>query len=376
MLVVPSARRSGGGDVWVHQLLAGLGAGGVAPLVVFEDDGELVQHAQRCGASATVLAHRIGRPPFELGSLVAPLAEQFAAFRPEATVFWSPRAQIYGSAAHLAAGSPGRTAWVQHVIPSRFWIHQAAADAPSDLVICVSRAVQERHEQLYPQRRTAVVHPGLDVPVPLASRAEARRILGITPTGRVIGVVGRIEPWKGQDVAVRMLASLADDSCSLVLLGERSSATWPEFAGQVEALVAALGVADRVFYAGHHDAAARLLPGLDVLVCASREEGFGLAVLEAMAVGVPVVATRCGGPEDLIEHEVTGLLVEPEQPEALAAAVSRVLADLDLAEGLMLRARHEHRRRFTGRHSTAAFLSMLAALAHGRHPVQADLSQV
>lgn len=71
-------------------------------------------------------------------------------------MFWSQRAQVYGVLAHQQAGRPGRTAWVQHVIASRFWLHQVASDSPSDLVICVSRAVQARQEHLYPGRATAV----------------------------------------------------------------------------------------------------------------------------------------------------------------------------------------------------------------------------
>jgi len=241
-----------------------------------------------------------------------------------------------------------------------------ASNSPSDLAICVSRAVQARQEHLYPGRATAVVHPGVDAPERPLPRRAARHALGISGDGPVVGVVGRIEPWKGQDIAVRMLAGLRDATCSLVLIGDRRSASWPGFTPEVDGLTAELGVNERVIFAGHRGDAARLLHGLDVLVCASREEGFGLAVLEAAAAGVPVVATRCGGPEDMIEHEVTGLLVAPEDPAALAEAVEAVFASPATAARMRDNAQQLHRQRLTAAHGAVRFAEALHRLAEER----------
>jgi glycosyltransferase involved in cell wall biosynthesis len=136
-----------------------------------------------------------------------------------------------------------------------------------------------------------------------------------------------------------------------------------------------------------------LLHGLDILVCASREEGFGLAVLEATATGVPVVATRCGGPEDVIEHGATGLLVPAEDPVALAGAVEQLLAagllrcmpmigdavalagaveqllaSPQLATRMTARAKARYREEFTGDHGAARFTGAIRALASGKPP--------
>ncbi|MBV9207752.1 MAG: glycosyltransferase family 4 protein [Actinobacteria bacterium] len=364
MLVVPSAKRAGGGDVWLESLLAGLVTHGIETTVVFEEHGELLSHATRCGHATAVLDAAVGSQPGGLRRLAEPLASLIGSDRPQVTVFWSPRAQVYGAAAHRMAGRPGRTAWVQHVMPSRFWLHRAASEAPSDLVICVSRAVQARQEELYPWCRTAVVCPGLSMPAGVLSRSAARSALG-HEGGTLIGVVGRIEPWKGQDIAVQMLAALPAGIGSLALIGERRSAIWPEFADHVETLARNLGVSADVIFAGHVREAAAYLRALDVLVCASREEGFGLAALEAMAGGVPVVATRCGGPEDLVEHEVTGLLTAPEDPAALARAVRRVLADPDLAGRVTAGAKLLHRRQFTSGATATRFAAVLTHLADG-----------
>lgn len=365
MLVVPSAKRAGGGDMWLESLLTGLAGHGIEATVVFEEYGELLSHATHCGHATAVLDATADSQPGSLQQLAEPLAKLIGSCQPQVTVFWSPRAQVYGAAAHRMAGQPGRTAWVQHVMPSRFWLHRAASEAPSDLVICVSCAVQARQEELYSACQTAVVHPGVSTSAEVLSRSAARRVLG-HDGGALIGVVGRIEPWKGQDIAVQMLAALPAGTGSLALIGERRSEIWPEFAGHVETLARNLGVSADVIFAGHIREAAAYLPAMDVLVCASREEGFGLVVLEAMAAGIPVVATRCGGSEDMVEHKVTGLLTAPEDPAALARAVSRVLADQDLADRLTAGAKLLHRRQFTSGAAAVRFAAVLIQLATGR----------
>jgi glycosyltransferase involved in cell wall biosynthesis len=169
-----------------------------------------------------------------------------------------------------------------------------------------------------------------------------------------------VEPWKGQDIAVRMLADLAIADARLVLIGERYSPTWPDFGPYLQGLARDLEVADRVLFTGHRGDARALLPALDVLVCASREEGFGLAIIEAMAAGVPVVATRCGGPQDILEHQRTGLLAAPDDPAELARAVRVVLHHPDMATAIAKRAHLAWRERFTGQRSAAAFASALS----------------
>lgn len=357
-IVVPSARREGGGDVWLDGLMRHLPGLGIAPLVVFEGDGELVERAVGYGCRAVVAAQP------DDAALTAFLVEFFSTHRPMATVFWSPRAQVYGAPAHLAAGSPGRTAWVQHVMPSDFWIHRDASALPADAVVCVSTAVATRQRDLYPGCPTQVVHPGVDRADVLPT-AVASAQLGLAGAGPFVGVVGRVEPWKGQDIAVRMLVELRRRGLGarLVLIGEARSRTWPEFGPDVADLADELGVCEYVSFTGALGDVPALLPALDVLVCTSREEGFGLVAVEAMAAGVPVVSTRCGGPEDVVEHEVTGLLAASEDAVGLANQVQRVLSDPSSAAGRVRGAHELWCRSFTARCSAEAFAELVRALA-------------
>ena len=124
---------------------------------------------------------------------------------------------------------------------------------------------------------------------------------------------------------------------------------------EVERLVAELGLGERVRLVGNRSDVPVLLAEAACVVLASDYEGCPLTVLEAMAAGVPVVATRVGGVPELIDDGRTGLLVEPGDESALAAAIGRALADRD---GLGVAAREEARRRFS-RERMAAEIAQL-----------------
>ncbi|MGH3625407.1 MAG: hypothetical protein ACRDQ5_27105, partial [Sciscionella sp.] len=140
-MVVPSAARQGGGDVWLVQLLETLAPQQVDLLVVFESAGELAALASSAGHRVAVLGRTTTPCDADLTTLAAPLASVLATEKPEVTVHWSPRAHVYGSRARQLLGRNGPVAWVQHVIPSDFWLHKLANAYPAQAVVCVSSAV-------------------------------------------------------------------------------------------------------------------------------------------------------------------------------------------------------------------------------------------
>jgi L-malate glycosyltransferase len=166
-------------------------------------------------------------------------------------------------------------------------------------------------------------------------RDAARRRLGLSPEVPVLGVVGQITPWKGQEEAVRALGRVRRSYPSAVLLvaGE------PKFIARatrydnrsyfrrLRGIVTELGLGDAVRLLGEREEVAEILRACDVALVPSWDEPFGRVVVEAMAMGVPVVATSVGGPAEIIRDGVDGLLVAPRRPEALAAAIAELLAD-------------------------------------------------
>jgi glycosyltransferase involved in cell wall biosynthesis len=366
-LVVPSAARRGGGDIWLAHLLETLTPDQVDLLVVFETDGELVELTSAVGHRVAVLGRTDTACDVDLTTLAEPLARVLTREELQVTVHWSPRAHVYGTRARQMIGRNGPVAWVQHVIPSDFWLHRLANACPAQAVVCVSHAVAQAHHGLYSDRPAAVLHPGVGGSLALFGKAEARANLKVPREALLIGVVGRVEPWKGQDVTVRAVHLLREKGlpAHALLIGETRSPTWPAFADEVTTLIAELGLGQHVSFTGHLATPTAALASLDVLVCSSRQEGFSLAVAEGMAAGVPVVATRCGGPEDLIDDGVNGLLVPVEDSAALADAVARLAVDPTLAVELAAAGRATWTGRFTARHGAERFLGLVQELVCG-----------
>lgn len=191
-----------------------------------------------------------------------------------------------------------------------------------------------------PRARIRVVLNPVDVSrfTPATGAARPEAVPGLPPGATVLAVVAQITPWKGQDDAVRALAELraAGRPVELLLAGEvrfSDAATRydnPAYLRGLMGLVCELGVEPHVHFLGQVRDVPALLRGIDVLLMPSWEEPFGLAVVEALASGVPVVATTPGGAAEIVRDGVEGRLVPARDPRALARAVEEIIDDADL----------------------------------------------
>jgi 3-deoxy-D-manno-octulosonic-acid transferase/glycosyltransferase involved in cell wall biosynthesis len=177
-----------------------------------------------------------------------------------------------------------------------------------------------------------VILHGVDASLftPAEDRAALRRSLGLDPDAFLVGCFGRLRAQKGTDLLVQALVATlpAHPDARGVLMGGVA----PDQAGFVQglkALVAAAGLADRIAFLPEDPAwdVARWFRALDLYVTAPRVEGFGLTPLEAMACGVPVIASRAGAFEDIVAEGVTGRLVPAGDGLALARALGEALND-------------------------------------------------
>jgi len=193
-----------------------------------------------------------------------------------------------------------------------------------------------------------VVHNGIE-----AEPAEPVR-LADDPT---ILEVARLADVKGQRSLLRALTGL---NATAVLVGrdlEQDGAYERELRAEAERL----GVVDRVVFAGYRDDVPALLAGCDVFCLPSEMEGLPLGVLEAMAQGKPVVATAVGGTPELVVHGETGLLVQPGDVEALAAALAQLLADPEQARHMGEAGRERVQREFGAAAMAQRILELYAA---------------
>jgi glycosyltransferase involved in cell wall biosynthesis len=175
----------------------------------------------------------------------------------------------------------------------------------------------------FPGRRIEVVYNGVDVgPLPdQQSRARARQLLGLPDHAVVVGTVARLDPVKDLATLLTAFARLGDLRlpCFLVIVG-----AGPERQA-LEHRAAALGLGARASFTGDRRDVRALLPGFDIFANSSTSEGISITILEAMAAGLPIVATRVGGTPEVVVHGQTGYLVEAGAPEALAEALTYLL---------------------------------------------------
>lgn len=206
-------------------------------------------------------------------------------------------------------------------------------------VIAISSAVHAELTERFGLDPAAVtlVPSAVDTEVyrPCTERGRLMQLFELPPDSIVLGNVAQLIPRKGHGTLLRAFARLAaaDPRIYLICFGRGP------LAAALERQVAGLGLAGRVRLAGFRDDLAELLPELDVLVHPAEREGLGVAVLEALAAGVPVVGARAGGVPDVIEDGLTGLLAAPGDDAAFAAAIARVLADAGLREMLIVQGR-------------------------------------
>ena len=171
-----------------------------------------------------------------------------------------------------------------------------------------------------------------------------------------IGTTGRLTAQKGFDVLLRALVQVP--GATLIVVGEG------EERGRLEALARKLGIAARTSFPGWSDEPRRLLADFDVFALPSRFEGFPLSILEAQLAEVPVVATDVGSVREAVVPDKTGVLVDPGEPKALAAALDALVADPERRRRLGRAGREHVLARFTATHMTRAFERLYAELTH------------
>jgi glycosyltransferase involved in cell wall biosynthesis len=217
----------------------------------------------------------------------------------------------------------------------------------ADCVVAVSDYVRQRLIDVNgtPPERTHRVYNGIDLSrFGMADRALLHRVLGVPDDARIVFCSGRAQPYKGIQVAIEAAALLQAEGAAGVHLA---------FAGDGGHLPALRALAERlglrnVHFLGRRTDVAALLGGAAVAVVPSLwAEAFGLTVVEAMAAGVPLVASRTGGIPELVEDGKTGILVPPGDARALADAVRLLLDHPALGASMALHAQVAAGRRFS-----------------------------
>jgi glycosyltransferase involved in cell wall biosynthesis len=281
--------------------------------------------------------------PRRLWDDAARLRDQITALAPDVLHLFNYPTVYFGMAAGVEAGVPVRIVAIQAHDTWKGaieWVADRMIRRDVTLYLADGEGTRRfamRQQGLRPERvRLLYDGPDLDRMRPTIPRDEMRRRLGLVPDRPVVGLVGRLQDaHKGQSVFLASVARIpADSPAQFVLVGGG-----PDEA-RLRARAEELRVHDRVVFTGPQLQLAEILNALDVLAIPSvRYESVPKILLEGMAAGCPIVTTRVGDIPEFLDHQGTGLLVEPGDPAALAAAIQRLLADPAEARALGARAR-------------------------------------
>ncbi len=355
VLQVDSAREWRGGQNQVRLTALGLRARGHESVVACQRGGVLEARAGQAGLAVHPLSFRGDLSP----AAVAGLARLLRRVKPQLVHAHDPHAVGAALLASRLTGRPPVVASRRVDFPLRGplsrWKYRACAR-----VIAASGAIADvlRGQGLSPDR-VRIVHEGVAARPARPGGQEALRALGVPEGAPVVGNVAALVGHKDQATLIEAAALLKRElpEARVVVVGEG------ELRADLEARARRLGLEGRVIFAGFRRDLDALLPAFTVFCLSSRMEGLGTSVLDAMAFGVPVVATTAGGIPEAVEDETTGRLVAPGDAGSLAAALADVLRDPAKGRRLGEAGRRRFEERFTADHMVEGTLAVYRELA-------------
>jgi L-malate glycosyltransferase len=354
VLHVDSARGWRGGQNQVLLTARGMAARGHEVILACQAGGALAGRARTEGLAVREMAFRGDLSPAAVMSLRGMMREA----PPDAVHLHDPHAVSAGLLAGRLAGRPA-------VVASRrvdFALRGALSRwkyAACDRVIAASEAIAGvlRKDGLA-RDRVRVVHEGVPDRAPQPGGREVLRELGVPDGAPVVGNVAALTGHKDQATllaaAVTVTARVPD--ARFVIVGDG------ELRDELESLSRRLGLERRCVFAGFRTDLDRLIPAFTVFCLSSRMEGLGTSLLDAMAFGVPVVATATGGIPEAVADGVTGRLVPPRDPEALAAALVDALEHPEHRRAWGRAGRRRFEERFTADRMVEATLAVYGEL--------------
>ena len=211
-----------------------------------------------------------------------------------------------------------------------------------DMVIPISDAVKiPLDEAGISEDKIHMVYNGVDVSLFANGKSVLKDEFGIN--GYLVGIVGQLNPrshWKGQRDFIHAAAEInaqRKDVWFAIVGGDDTPTTAPNhgsYIRELEELSQNLGIKDRVIFTGRRNDMPNVMASLDILVSASWAEPFGRVIIEAMAAKKPIIATRAGGAPEIVQDNITGMLVPPRDPHAITQALEQMLQNENIMHSM------------------------------------------
>ena len=344
-IVMPLASQRGGAETLFQSLLRSRPQD-IHFVCCFLEQGPLVEEARSLGFQVDVFPSTHLKDLANFAKTTVFLRNWMRRHNLSLVFSWMLKAHLYVVPA--ARGLPIKTMWFQHGLSKKHWMDFVGAWSPADAILCCSSYAKSKQDEHFPHRPSFVCHPGVAVQDGLGETMSiARRKLSLPPNAPIVGMVARLERWKGAHIfveAARKVLAVHPEAYFFLVGGAHPQD--PAYAEEIKKMTAMAGLQQRMWLVGQRRA--EEIPSwhasADLIVHPAVEaEPFGMAIAEAMASGRVVVASNLGGPAEIIENQVSGALVPPGDASALAAEIMYFLEDRqlrnDMAQQAVERAR-------------------------------------
>lgn len=338
VLVMPLGNARGGGEqMLLHLVREGRGLG-IRWHVVFLEEGEMPEMIRALGVGVDVFEAGRMREVHKLLLTAQKIARVARREKADLILGWMGTAHLYGGPAARLAGIPA--AWYQLDVPRNpGGIDKVAARIPARFILTLCTDGFDAQKKLAGTATVHLVYPGAELhrfdTTTLPTVAEARTKLGLPLDRPVIGIVGRLQHWKGMHTLIGAMPTVLErhpNALAVVVGGQH--AFEPEYEGQLKSQIQQLGLENSVQMAGFQREVPLWMQAFDIFIHASQREPFGIVIVEAMALGKPVIAANEGGPTEIITPGIHGLLTPFDDAPALASAAISLLDDPVLAQQL------------------------------------------
>lgn len=336
-IVMPLGEHRGGAELALMHYLAGVERARRGDIFVcFLQQGPLADWTSGQGFPTSVIPSGRIREAWTALRCVHGLARWLRENGIRVVVSWMHKAHLYAGPAALLTGVPA--VWWQHGVPRNGWLDLAVTLLPARRVLACSRAAASAQRKVLGQRaELRTIYPPVDLELlgRIGTAQQSRAALGLPNDKLIVGIVARLQRWKGVHIfleAAHELLNHRRDLFFVIVGGPHQHEA--DYATSLEQRALDLGLGDQVLFSGYQPAAAQWMAAMDVVVNASFGEPFGMVIIEAMALGKAVVATRLDGPTEIITEGVDGLLVTPGDVKELAGALRRLIDEPDLRTAL------------------------------------------
>jgi glycosyltransferase involved in cell wall biosynthesis len=356
-IVVPLAEKRGGAEQALRDFLLGTESADRSRIrVLFLEDGPMVADTRALGYSTDVINAGRLRNVIRFVSTVFAIHRWIKTHGFSVVVSWMSKAHLYTSLpARMLGAEP---VWFQHDVFAGSRLDRINSALPSSLVLCCSRVAAEAQSRAFPSVPVRAIAMAVDHnrfnPEACISPEAARRELGLRADIPSVTLVARLERWKGVHVFVGAALILLESGKDLQFLIVGSDHPHDlEYGRELRKTVSESKRGSNIVFAGHQTNVPMWMCASDIVVhCSTKPEPFGIVVLEALALGRPLIASASGGPLEVVDDGVDGILIEPGSSRLLADAIASLLADdekrVSLAAHGVLKASRYTPARFAG----------------------------